>query len=518
MGARFITVLKDNVILILILSFVFVLRTVCVIHSALPSGDEINTYIGNAQSFVQTNKLPPLYDHPGVSIIYSLIIRMIDMFAVTISGVIASGVVFICSGLISVYFVYRIFEKIYNSRHGLIACAILAVFPGFLFAPIRGDLSLYLALITIFQYLLVTLSVKPSFRTALMAGIVGGVFYLCRSDGEIVSILSILLFLVYFPKQWKIWMTILASFILIICIYQTVYRIQNSAWSSGSSARAIEAFYQAEGLHDGKGGSWQDYSARGLDKFGTADKYDNNMLKLVWANRQSVYERAITNARLLAAYYKKSFITPWWLLIIISLGIFLSKTSIKNSLLLIVPPLMASFLYFAFYFQKTYFALISYPTALFIIGSLLAITDYFKDKGRDKVSVLIIVFMTCWLSVMSIVLLPERSRTNRHRYWKALVRLKTVSTCDGAGVFSCDFEGSKAIYLYIDYKLPVVSEGELADLDYAGIRTKLMNAGIRYVFAFKERKTIWNLPPEYAEIYFHNSKDNVRIYKLKADK
>jgi hypothetical protein len=56
-------------LLLLVLLVAGVMRWWAVARSDLPTGDELNVYIADAQAFARSGRIPPLSQHPAVALV-----------------------------------------------------------------------------------------------------------------------------------------------------------------------------------------------------------------------------------------------------------------------------------------------------------------------------------------------------------------------------------------------------------------------------------------------------------------
>jgi len=278
-----------------------IVRLWAVSLSNLPVGDEINGYIFNAQRFARNLWVPSLENFPLVSITYGVIIIALNAFLNTLAGVLASWILTVLSGVVTVYFLFKS-AKYLNGGHAATVIAIsLMVFPGVFFV-FRGDLSLYFICLSALQFSLIRLLQRPSIIWGIVPGIIATIFYLSRSDGMFILILSLVVFTIAKRGLLRFVPVVLVIFACGVVVFLLIRYTTMGEFGKGPGTRALHAFYQAEGMHDGKGGSWHDYTARGIAKFGPPEKYRNSVMRLMLSHPGDVFQRAYNNLKVIKNY------------------------------------------------------------------------------------------------------------------------------------------------------------------------------------------------------------------------
>ena len=510
---------KHNWLLLLVVMLAGIFRLVGVLKSDLPTGDEINCYIYNAQQFAEHGRIPPLSDHPGVSMIYGVVITVTEAFCITLSGVVAANIVTVISGVLSVLFVYLALLHFSNRQTAFLASLILSVFPGCYFA-VRGDLSLYFLFLSAFLFSLSCLSAKPSWRMAMITGILGGCLYLCRSDGLYLVILTFILAF-FVLKEIRLYIPLTAiAFCLLLGLFLVIRFGVMGNLGTGTGQRAFDAFYQAEGLLDHKGGSWQDYTERGLKRYGLSEKYGNSMARLVVENHYQVYERIKRNLLLVSKYIRDaSGIDSGWIVLILACCM-LNTRILKMAIISVLPCIFTSCIYLAFYFQRTYFVMFSFGLVLGCTAGLSAlvffISNKFKFQAHAFTGCLIIgALVASLMGYETYRSFPgSKKTTTAKRYWDSLIFLKENCVNGGYKYFAYDHAGSRSMYIYTGGGEPEISQGEVEGNEVEQVLGKLRLKGVRFVLAQKENHTLWGLS-DHSSVVFSNKRDDVRIIALK---
>ncbi len=497
-----------------------IVRLWAVSLSNLPVGDEINGYIFNAQRFARNLWVPSLENFPLVSITYGVIIIALNAFLNTLAGVLASWILTVLSGVVTVYFLFKS-AKYLNGGHAATVIAIsLMVFPGVFFV-FRGDLSLYFICLSALQFSLIRLLQRPSIIWGIVPGIIATIFYLSRSDGMFILILSLVVFTIAKRGLLRFVPVVLVIFACGVVVFLLIRYTTMGEFGKGPGTRALHAFYQAEGMHDGKGGSWHDYTARGIAKFGPPEKYRNSVMRLMLSHPGDVFQRAYNNLKVIKNYIGEATGLPLWvfgLLVIISL---LGKYR-RLIAFLALPPLCACFIYLAFYFQRSYFVMLSYGLAILLACSLLSLMDLIslhipRRTPQKAIRVILPIAVCIWLFPRALDVFPGTHReTTTVRFWDALVFAKgECELNDSCALFARQHVESQSIHFYIDKKPPALGDNELEGLSKGEIGKLMEERGIHYIFALKEDNQLWSLYPDIADCVFKNKNDDVRVLKLR---
>lgn len=490
-------------------------RLVCVLNSDLPTGDEINCYIFNAQQFAWHGRIPSLSDHPGVSILYGSLILLVDAAPSVLPGVLAASMVFILSGMIAVSLVYLALLHFAERQTAFLASLLLSVFPGCFFT-IRGDLSLYFLFLSVLLFSLSRLSARPSWRMAVVTGFAAGCLYLCRSDGIYVSLLTFVIsFLLLKEVRRYIPLTVM-TFCLALGLFLVVRHGVMGNWGAGTGTRAFDAFYQAEGIHDGKGGSWQDYTRRGLDRFGPPQQYGNSLIRLIICNGSVVGRRVLTNLALVNEYIRESTGIASLLALAVMAGVFLDRRILKVFALVAVPCIMTSCIYLAFYFQRPYFVMLSFGVvtgcAAGLSAALLLVARKLNFEKHVFGSMLVLgIILASFLGYRTYHSFPGScEETTSARFHDSLAFVRNHCVRKGGRFFAFDFNGSRSMYIYAGGGESTVLENRIRGVDSATALKRLAGGGVSYVLAAKENDELWALSG-ILRVAFANKLDDVRV-------
>jgi hypothetical protein len=512
---------KVDWFLVVVLIIAAVLRCLAVVAQGLPTGDEINCYINNAQQFARHGRIPSLSDHPGVAIIYGCLTALLDRTLLTLSGVVAAKVVIAVSGILTAFFIYRAVERFVNRRTAFLASLLWVVFPGSYFA-IRGDLALYALFLSALLFCLTRFSDRFSLGLAILTGGIACCFYLSRSDGLFISLLTITAGAVLEKNIRRAVPVMLVSFMLFIGLFLVVRHGVMGRWGALTSTRAFDAFYQAEGLHDGKGGSWQDYTARGLERYGPPKKYSNSMARLLFSNRQAVVERVRANWPILCTYTKWSINGSPVIAGLIILGVFLWKPGLRAFLLFAFPCIATSMIYMVYYFQETYFVLLSFGLTLAMALGLVSLIEFAGNRMNRKelasvVLCLAAAFLVMWTGWCTARMVNAKFRQrDTPRYWNALVFLREKCAVPRTNFFASDYQGSRAMYIYVDGGDPGVAKEDVLDKTGEDLVGFLNHHCVKFVLAQKENPQLWDgIPSDLRMVAFQNKAGDVRVLELK---
>lgn len=510
--------LKSQGLLIVLVLIAGLFRLAAVMTADLPAGDEINTYIHNAQQFAWHGKIPSLSDHPGVSIIYGLLILVVEAVHSTLPGIVAANIVTVTSGILAALFVYLAIERFSDRKTAFFASLLLSVFPGCYFA-IRGDLSLYFLFLSVFLFSLARLSAKPSWKIALISGVIGGCLYLSRSDGVYVVVLT-LIFAFFVLKEIRRFIPLtVAAFCLSLGLFMIVRHGVMGDWGAGTGQRAFDAFYQAEGLLDRKGGSWQDYTERGLKRFGPPEKYGNSMIMLAMTNTSAVHERMAENLAIVKKYISDSSrINFYWIPVILACCL-LNKRILNMAIVAILPCILTSCIYLAFYFQRSYFVMLSFGLVIGCAAGLSALVAYVTGKMKLQKYAFGSIFL---LGIVLVSLMgywtyssfPGSVRTTTaSRYWDSLAFLRQECVRKGGKFFAYDHAGSRSMYIYAGGGEPSISQGDVEASNMDNTLSLLKSNGVGFVLAAKEHQKLWGLSDQ-SKVVFANTQDDVRVLDL----
>jgi len=510
-------ILKRLSIIALPLSAVLI-RLWCVAQADLPSGDEINSYISNGQTMAGGFHLPSLDAFPLTAFVYGAIILSIDFFSTTLSGVVASRLLTLLAGALSVWFLYRGIKTISSRIMGIAAGITVAVFSGTLLV-FRADISLYYILMPMLSFSLISYVERPTLLRAIWPGSLGALFYMSRSDGLIIFCISLSAFLILFPKIWKGLLIAALMFVVTISAFLGLKFFMDGNIGGITQDRAIMAFYQAEGLHDRKGGSWHDYSARGLKRFGPPKKYKNSMIILVLKNIDAVFARIKKNLSIILYYFVLTTSMSWWIGIFLVIVALFSKYW-KIVALFAAPCILTSCIYLVFYFQASYFTMLSYGLAIWMACGAMALADIIlrpipKIWARrlliqPVIPILLIVFLL-WHTVQ---LFPDRI-TSADRYWNALVFIK--ENCQPGQpdcFFAKPYRGSRAMYIFVNRPNYSVEYGKVAQKPNGKIIEMLQQGKVRYLLCGREDEKLWFPESPKKNIVFMNRWNDVKVVAL----
>jgi hypothetical protein len=512
---------KVDWLLVVVLITAVVVRCFAVVAQGLPTGDEINCYINNAQQFAHHGRIPSLSDHPGVAIIYGCFTALLDLSMLTLSGVVAAKVVIAVSGILTAFFIYKAVERFVNRRTAFLASLLWVVFPGSYFA-IRGDLALYALFLSALLFCLTRFSDCFSLGLAIAAGAISCCFYLSRSDGLFISLLTITAGAVLEKNIRRAVPVMLVSFMVFIGLFLVVRHGVMGRWGSLTSTRAFDAFYQAEGLHDGKGGSWQDYTARGLERYGPPKKYSNSMARLILSNKQAVAGRVRANWPILRTYVKWSINGYPVIVGLIILCVFLWKPGLRAFALFALPCIATSMIYMVYYFQDTYFVMLSFGLTLAMALGLVSLAEFAGTRlnRKELASVtlhLAIAFLVIWTGwgTARMITAKFKERDTR-RYWNALVFLREKCAAPRTNFFAFDYQGSRAMYIYVDGGDPGVTQEDVSEKTGEDLAGFLNHHCVKFVLAQKENPGLWDgIPSDLCTVAFQNKAGDVRVLQLK---
>ncbi len=492
-------------------------RLWCISNSDLPSGDEINTYIFNAQRFASFLSIPTLDNFPLTAVVYGTLISIIDQFSVTLSGVVAGNILSVLAGIICVYFTHRGVAKASDEKMGIVAAVAVALFPGTLFA-FRADLSLYYIFMPVLSFSFISLAEKPCYRRAVIPGIIGALFYMSRSDGIFIFFISAFLFPFYYKALFKMSIVAVLTFVFIMSCYWGIEYTQKGRIGGGAKNRAIAAFYQAEGIHDGRGGDWHEYTQRGIERFGPQKEYKNSIFLLIFKNSDAVYERLIHNLQIIATYLEKSS-TPIWLAVLLLLPALLGRYR-KIVILFALPCIATSCIYLAFYFQISYFTLLSFGLAITFASGVLTVIETTQKitnianstERQTNIAVSVVITLLVVALVYHTLLLHPQRRTSADRYWDALTMIK--ERCQNASsncFFTPPYRGSLAMPIFANLPFARVDYGPLSALPQKEQRQFLVEHDFKYLLCGREHHSLWQNDPMNEDVIFANDRNDVKI-------
>ena len=494
-------------------------RTWSLYFRDLPSGDEINTYIYNAQKFAYHFSLPSLDNFPFTAVVYGLTIRIVDALTVSLSGVIAHYIFALIAGITSVIFTYLGIKRLSGNKPALFAAVLLAVYPGTMFV-FRADISLYYILAPLLLYSLVLLVDKPSNSRVVLPGIVGALFYMSRSDGLFFFAISILLFTVYYRSLWRKFILVVVVFVLAMVTFVSFDYLKNGSLGGGANNRAIAAFYQAEGLMDGQGGDWHEYSKRGLERFGPPEDYHDSMIVLGLKNYDVVFARSIKNLALIKTYLHKTGLPAWLLLLLVLAGLLSSYS--RAVVLFALPCILTSAIYLAFYYQISYFAILSFGIVVAASIGLLHMVQIvcgkiFPNALHAKYAEWLTVILIAGFYVSQTAQLNPPRTTSAYRYWDALTFIKENCQKNEANCFFAPpYKGSNAMPIFVDIPGSAIEFGAISRLPQEEQRGRLADQGLRYLLCGREHRLLWMEGPTGEDVSFINQRGDVKIVALGA--
>ena len=506
-------------LLVAVLIVAATVRTVAVWTRDLPTGDEINCYIAQAQAFADHGRIAALSDHPGVSLFYGAAIAAIRCIHLTLDGVVAANVFVWVGGVLTAAFVYLALKALHGKGSAFLAAILVAVFPGCYFV-LRGDLCLYGLFLSAMLLVLSRLIRQPSWRRALITGLLGASLYLCRSDGLLVVALTLGVTVLVFPTLWRHIALALTAFAMVMACFLFVRYLIMHDVGAGTSTRAFDAFYQAEGLQDGLGGSWQDYTERGLKRFGPPEKYGGSMLRLVLANPGAIGKRIRGNAALVDGYIRKSLGVPSFWLGVCCLGCFFCRKARKAVTVAALPCLLVCSVYFIYYFQESYFVMLSFGLA---IASAIGVASFLefaviRVAWRRRALVVTVVAgmaLACSLGQRTCApMVRAFGKTMSARCWEALVFLKRSAVNQEATFFAYPYAGSRCMYIYAGGGEPDVTDGDIRGKSAGDIMAVMKAHRVAFVLARKEQDDLWGLSA-CAETAYANRADDVRVYRVR---
>jgi len=508
---------------VLIITFLFLIRWTWVSRLELPTGDDVNVYIRSAQDLASQGCLPPLREHPGTAVVYAAAAKFLQFCGKTLPYVRASYIVSAVSYVFGITMLLVVMTQIAGILPSLAVIIGTGLFPG-LFWFSRGDISCYMA----FYALAVTSGYmflsNGKVVYGILSGIAAGWLYLCRSDGLYVMVVLTVFIVIFGLKKWK-YRTFLCPVGMISVIL--LFGLVRGGVGDASASRAFDAFYQAEGLLDGKGGSWQDYSRRGLEKFGSPETYDHSMTKLIISNPGEVAGRVCKNLKILRHYVEKSLGLPWVALLIFPAFAISCKLTRRLALLVTFAGLSSGCTYLLFYYQKPYYVIFSVSLA-FVIGlglfgfsnilsELFLKSDRFKRIAIPAAS-LGILFFLLWEGWMLYRQFPEKNYSSlRRRYWKALEFLEREVAVNGRSFYAESLGGSKSVPIYINSADSGLSDEQIKNKNSSEIAAIMKAKGMDLVVADATSSALWHLAPDFADIVEQGRVTNVRIMEMKHE-
>lgn len=504
------------------------IRGILVYHADMPTGDEVNTYIWHAQTLVRSGSIPPLYEHPLVAICYAPIIGMLRLLNFCLAGVRASFFCFMALGVIGALGAYWGLSYHLGFRFGLIGALLYGCNPAIALYPPRGDVSLFSAIVPWCIYLCERGVKERKWFLSLSGGCLGSLLWLSRSDGMSFFLALLLVVGLLYWKSWRNILWIILGATVIMGGYQTIYRLQSGHWSEPPSQRAWDAFYQAEGLHDQRGGSWQDFTRRGKERFGSSQQYDESFVRMLWVNRGAVVDRVRANIPLIIDYHSVSYGFPFWITIIVAGGVVTSRAFVKVAFIWIVPFLLASFPVFMFYMQRSYFVMFSGGGCIAFVLGLRAwnqkTIDYLNSQnlgsGNRKLyaiaEVLLPLLLFSFIICRILLAIPdEDSRLARKRLMPVLCALEKRVRPTGLPYISPKIGGSHAVEIYTDSPARGGSYGLLKpEPDKEITINKLRSRNIRYLLSLQERPNSWFFSCDQLSVVFVNKYGNVMLKRF----
>jgi hypothetical protein len=515
---------KINNIQIILPFFTAILATAvrlwCIRYSDLPAGDEINSYIYNAQRFASSLSLPGLDNFPLTAVVYGVLIQIIDHWTITLSGVVARNIVIILAGILCTYFIFQGVKIISGKRPATIAAAIIACFPGTFFA-FRADISLYYILMPFLSFSLVLLTVKPRYSRAILPGVIGALFYMSRSDGLFIFILSTSLFTLYYRNLWKMSVVAIMAFVFTMGCFWGYEYCKQGHLSGGAGERAVAAFYQAEGLVDNKGGSWHDYTQRGLDRFGPQDQYKDRFFLLAAKNLDAVFERVGVNLKVIENYCTEISL-PIWLIGVLILAALLGRYR-KVAIFFSFPCIATSCIYLAFYYQTSYFTILSYGLAICVAIGVLTVFEIIVTftpwviKKPHLTEPLLLLPLIVFFIYQATELYPQR-RTSVDRYWDALSLIKAICPKSSLNCFfNTPYGGSRCMPIFVNLPFQTVDYDPLAAKPQDEQRAFLRQNGFKYLLTASEYKDLWQPDPAGEDLIYVNNDGDVKIVSLSLE-
>lgn len=521
---------KQAVFLLAVIFLPVLIRAIYIRRADMPTGDEINTYIWYAQLLVGTGRIPPLHDHPMVAICYAPVIMLLRFWGICLGGVWASYIFFTLLGALGALGVYQGLKHIAGSWTSMITAVLYGCNPSIFFLSPRGDIGLFLALVPWYTLLCVRGVVDRKRLYALIGGSLGGVLWLSRSDGMSLIIGLLLTLFLLFARSWRNIAWIIPGVLLVMGSYQAAYRYQSGAWSPPPSQRAWDAFYQAEGLHDGLGGSWQDFSERGKTRFGMPDRYHGSFARMIWENRRAIYDRALRNLSLFGLYHKEALGISVWLVIPIIPGIVFWALRQKVFVAWLLPVFLTSGPILLFYLQKSYFIMLSSFWCIAVVLGTRGWYDLMKKLLSNKRSIscsfvsvcfsraglfsfLILLMFLAWRSHAGV---PEsRGPLAWRRIAPVLCELERRVRPDRLPYVTPKFGGSHAIEIYIDSPSADGGYGLLhPEPGQDVIIERLRSRNVRYLVALRERPNSWHFNCDDLETVFVNRYRNAALKRF----
>ena len=494
------------------------LRAWCLYFSDLPAGDEINTYIFNAQRFVDSFALPSLDNFPFTTLLYGLIIFVLDRFADTLPGLVAFQLVSLGSFCLAVAFLLHSLLRLTRSLPiSFFISLFFCCYPG-VHQVFRADISLYFLFWSLLTYALCRASSSRQILWTVAIGVSGGLFYMSRSDGVFVFFLAVGISLVLGRIRWQAAVQMVVVFALVIGSFLAMrFQLEGNV-GDGASDRALVAFYQAEGLHDNLGGSWQDYTQRGMEKFNRVESRFPGLFGIILSHPTEVQLRISRNLQIIKENIEAICHLPVEVVLLVIAFAFVGRLWLV-SVICALPVVGTCAIYLFFYYQPSYLTLLSVGVALLIACGLVNSVFWLRTLGprpwHRSLAFGIGLFLAALGAAQTLAFYPPRTSTQA-RYWPALLQIKQLCSQDQTECFYAPpYRGSNAHYIFADRPMCSV---QLAD-GGAGARPEdnlaaLRQGGIHYALVGRENAGLWSDTQDAATILWTNRDQDVRILKL----
>lgn len=509
---------------VIICSIVAAFRLFVLTKAEMPSGDEVNTYIRNAQELVASGKLPEFYEHPMVSLCYAAAIAVFRMAGFCLAGVLSCYSWFAVLGVAGALGLW-LFLRQYLSEYLSAVCAVLyGCNPAVMIYPSRGDVNLFLALVPWAVFFCDSGLRRSAWRFIAAGGCLLGVLWLSRSDGVAFICLFLSTLAIFYIRKWRQLLVVLACLLTVAALYAAAFRIKSGTWGEGSGARAWAAFYQAEGLHDRGGGSWQDYTRRGMDKFGPPDAHSRCFAKMLWHSRRDVVKRVLANASMVYAHWSTAYGIGAWFAIAASVGIAFNVRGRSVALRFVVPVALASGPVFLFYFQRPYFVMFSGAILTGVLVGLAGWLELFSQSRWNKHIRLHYFTHKVLPACACLVFITWRmydylpaciSLSSFRRLYPVLCELERKVREEPVSYITPPFAGSMAVEIYID-KASAEGGYELLDESrkHEEILSLLKQGNVGYILAFKERPASWRFDDVRLSVVKESSTRDLVLKKL----
>ena len=189
------------------------------------------------------------------------------------------------------------------------------------------------------------------------------------------------------------------------------------------------------------------------------------------------------------------------------------------AIVIILPCILTSCIYLAFYFQRTYFVMLSFGLAIGCAAGLSALVAYVTGKMKLQKYAFGCIFLlgivlASLLGYRTYYSFPGSGRpTTASRYWDSLVFLRHQCVKKGGKFFAYDHAGSRSMYIYAGGGEPSVSQGDVESAHADNTLGLLKSNGVGFVLAGKEHQKLWGLS-DLCKVVYSNTPDDLRVLDL----